>query len=243
MTNTSPLDRSPAVGRPRFECPHCDAFAHQAWAPLVVPGDEDPWEYLDFYHEHPDEESSLMGGRTHIVSRWQCAQCQSCEDWSLWFNDAMIYPHARTGPAPHPEMPQSVRLLYQEAAAVAIASLRAGAAMARTVVERLIKEIDNDAPPRANLETRIARLRPRVSTPLAQLLDVVRVTGNGALHSDDSDIVAFALDDHEGPAAFALLLQAANGLVDELITRPRVTSELWNMLPQTIRDRSQNAAP
>jgi hypothetical protein len=193
--------------------------------------------------EHPGEDSSFQGSHSTIVSRWQCAQCQSCINWSIWLDGVMVYPHARRGPAPHADMPQAARVLYQEAAAVATASLRAGAAMARAVVERLVKEIDDEAPARANLETRIGRLRPRVSTPLAQLLDVVRVTGNGALHSDDSDIVVFALDDQEGPAVFALLLEAANGLVDELITKPRVVSEVWNKLPQAIRDKSQKATP
>ncbi|WP_374754928.1 DUF4145 domain-containing protein [Pseudonocardia sp. N23] len=138
-------------------------------------------------------------------------------------------------------MPKSARELYEEAAAVAVVSRRAGAAMARAALERLIKEIDVSAPPRANLESRIARLKDRVSTPLGQLLDVVRVSGNGALHQSEntSDIVVLALDDRDGPAVLGVLLQTANDLVEELITRPQVAGNLWEKLPESIRTRSQ----
>ncbi len=68
------------------------------------------------------------------------------------------------------------------------------------------------------------------------------MTGNSALHqsaSGASDIVVIVLDDEEGPELLALLLQAANDLVEELITRPRVVAALWQKLPEAVRDRSE----
>lgn len=102
------------------------------------------------------------------------------------------------------------------------------------MLERLIKVVDPDAPPKANLETRIERLRPRMTQPLGELLDVVRVTGNGALHVEDQpgELVVMALHDEEGPELLELLLQAANDLVEELITRPSTTSGLWAKAPR-----------
>jgi hypothetical protein len=46
-----------------------------------------------------------------------------------------------------------------------------------------------------------------------------------------------ALDDHEGPQLLELLLQTANDLVEELVTRPATTSGLWVKLPEGYRNR------
>ncbi|HKO20913.1 MAG TPA: hypothetical protein VJU82_18720, partial [Acidobacteriaceae bacterium] len=86
---------------------------------------------------------------------WNAAKCTSCEQWSVWHLDQMVFPLARLGEQPHADMPEEVRALYQEAAAVAAVSRRAGAALARTTLERLIKYLDPDAPKKANLASRI----------------------------------------------------------------------------------------
>jgi hypothetical protein len=39
------------------------------------------------------------------------------------------------------------------------------------------------------------------------------------------------MDDTTGPELIELMLEAANDLVDELITRPRAVSGYWGMLP------------
>jgi hypothetical protein len=138
-------------------------------------------------------------------------------------------------------MPPSVRELYDEAAAVAPVSRRAGAALARATIERLLKHLDPEAPKRASLEKRIDLIEARVSTTLRELLDIVRITGNGAVHVDDEpeEIVSFALNDKEGAALLELLLDAANQLVDELIARPRNTRTLWDRLPEFVKSKRQ----
>ncbi len=155
----------------------------------------------------------------------------------------MVYPLHRLGDTPHELMPEPVRELYEEAAAVAPVSRRAGAALARATVERLLKELDRDASPRATLEKRIERISQRVSTSLAEQLDIVRIAGNGAVHVDEEpdEIVVIALDDEEGPELLELLLYTANQLVDELIARPARAKNLWNRLPQRVRDKKRAA--
>jgi len=110
-------------------------------------------------------------------------------------------------------------------------------------VERLIKVLDPDGPPREDLSARIARIKSRVTQPLGEMLDVVRVTGNGALHVDEQpgELVVMALDDQDGPQLLELLLQTANDLVEELVTRPSTTSELWAKLPEGVHNRLQPA--
>jgi hypothetical protein len=142
-------------------------------------------------------------------------------------------------------MPPDALPLFKEAAAVATVSRRAGAALARATVERVLKTLDPDAPKGANLEKRIDRIRSKVPATLGQLLDVVRVTANGALHADDqpTETVVIVLDDEVGPAAVELLLEAANYLVAELVTTPRAVQELWDKLPEGVREKAKKASP
>ncbi|MFC6090678.1 hypothetical protein [Saccharothrix lopnurensis] len=108
-------------------------------------------------------------------------------------------------------MPAEVRELFEEARAVAGVSRRAGAALARATVERLIRILDPDAPEKAKLDQRIERIKDRLTPQTAQLLDVLRVTDNGALHVDDEpgELGVTALGDEEGPALLELLLETA----------------------------------
>lgn len=172
---------------------------------------------------------------------WNGARCFSCGKWSVWFDGEMVYPRRSTGTPAHPDMPEPIRELYEEAAAVAAVSRRAGAALARATMERLIKHLDPGAPERAKLEQRIERLRPRVSADLWRMLTVVRVAGNQAVHVEDApgELVILALDDEEGPAILELLLETVNDLVDELITRPKVKKDLFDTLPEQIRAKSE----
>jgi hypothetical protein len=143
----------------------------------------------------------------------------------------------RLGRAAHPDMPLEVRELYEEAAAVAAVSRRAGAAFARVAVERLLRIVDSDAPPRADLAQRIVRITDRISQPLLELLDIVRIAGNGALHVNDVPvtIVITVLSAEDGPELVEMLLDATNRLVDELVARPATIRRLWDTLPPTKR--------
>jgi hypothetical protein len=231
-TSSTPDDRSPALLRPAFYCPHCPALAHHDWVALGYQ-DGNYWASMAYVDE-PDPAGSSMKVRTH---RWHGAQCHGCREWSIWLDDRMVFPQRSAGSPAHVDMPGPVRELYKEAAAVVAVSRRAGAALARATIERLVKELDPEAPRNARLDQRIGRLRERVSTPLGQLLDVVRVVGNGALHADEqsSELLVIALDDTTGPELIELLLQVANDLVDELITRPRTAREYWDRLPDGVK--------
>lgn len=219
-------DRYPQLNQPRFVCPNCGAFAQQDWVGLGYADQHSMWCPLKaVQHEEL------------YKSRWRAAECGSCCQWSIWFDEQMVYPHHHLGAPPHQDMPADVRALYQEAAAVAAVSRRAGAALARATIELLLRVIDPDAPDDARLNKRIERIQGRVSTSLAQLLDVLRFTGNKMLHVEDqpAELVVMALDDEEGPQLVEYLLEATNDLVDELITRPRRANELWDRLPQGVK--------
>lgn len=149
-----------------------------------------------------------------------------------------MFPLTQVGDLPSTDMPPSIRELYEEAATVAAVSPRAGAALARATVERLIKHLDTEAKPGDTLEKRIERLKLRVSSDLRTMLHVVRITGNDILHSAEPGALALmALDDTEGPQLLSLLLETANDLVDELITRQQTVQALHNKLPEWVQEK------
>lgn len=222
-----PDDPRPRLNADAFVCPQCNVFAHQYWSNLTAQSFSIETE------QRPDGTARAL---------WKAALCKRCGKPSIWRDGQMLYPLQRLGDAPHELMPEPVRELYEEAAAVAMVSRRAGAALARATVERLLKHLDPDAK-QANLETRIERISQRVSTPLGQQLDIVRIAGNGAVHPKDEpdEIVVIALSDEDGPALLELLLDTANQLVDELIARPARTQNLWDRLPQWLKDKRRPA--
>lgn len=179
-------------------------------------------------------------------ARWHAAECGSCQQMSIWLDHEMVYPsRQQLGNPPHPDLPPDVRDLYTEAAQVAVPSRRAGAALARAAVEKLLRHLDPDASNSAKLDKRIERIRPKVSATLAKMLEVIRVSGNGAVHVDDEpdDIVVLMLDEDQGPELIEWMLDTINNLADELITWPRQADELFAKLPEKVRAKYPVADP
>jgi hypothetical protein len=152
-----------------------------------------------------------------------------------------MYPASSRVPAPHPEMPVEASELYEEAREVVAISRRAGAALARASLERLLRVL-NPALGRVNLEKRIEDILPRVSSSLGELLTVIRHAGNKSLHVEDDpdELTVLVLDPGEEEVVDYLFI-AVNDLVDELVTRPRRAAELYAKIPQAVRDRVNNS--
>ncbi len=209
-----------------FVCPHCGVRArHSRTEVMRVP---------------------KVGGVVPVEATWRqpfgttawfATLCPNCKGQSVWRGDYMVFPQRRIGPPPHPAMPEDVREIYDEAAFTAAVSRRAGAALARAAIERLIKTVDFTAPAHANLASRIERIRPEVSVSVAQMLDVVRHIGNKMLHGENTpdDLVVLALDDVEGPAVLEQLLVATNDLVEQLIVKRARAAALWEKLPNSVK--------
>lgn len=156
---------------------------------------------------------------------WSAAVCASCHGWNLWDKGTMFYPAIATAPLPSADMPPDVAQIYREARGVAMISPRAAAALLRLAVELLI---DSRVKGADSLNAKIGRLRQSgVPQDVIDALDIVRVTGNNAVHPGQIDVV-----DETADALFRLL----NMLVDQLVTRPREISELRAALPQGARE-------
>ena len=215
----------PTMGATAFHCPRCGAFAHQNWVALHLKGMP-----RDRFDDGPPD-----------YAEWSAATCGRCDGCSIWRADRMVFPQGGPAPLPHDQMPQDAKALYEEAREVVGISRRAGTALARASLERLLRTLDPEAG-NVNLATRIDRMAPRLPEPLKQMLTVIRVAGNGSLHVDDEpdDVLVLVLD----PGAVEvveLVFESINDLVEELIAKPDKVAKLYAKVPSGIRARVEQA--
>ncbi len=165
-------------------------------------------------------------------------RCSHCHGFTYWQGEPsvhegrvlsghMIWPIVLKGPPPHQDMPEAVRLDYEEARKIEGTSPRAAAALLRLAIERLCAEFGATG---RSINDCIADLRRR-GTPdnVRKTLDLIRVVGNNAVHvgefqsAEIADII---------PDLFALM----NWIVEEMISMPRRVNHLIERLPESSRN-------
>ena len=170
-------DRSPALNKENFYCPHCEVYAHQVWNGIYQ-------RSAGFY--------SVVG--------WLTSTCASCGEPAFWLNERLIYPDVRLGRPPHADMPNEVKALYDEARDVSGRSRKSAAALLRLALQHLIDDLE---PGTAPINDKIGALVKRGLHPDVQrAMDVLRVVGNNAVHPGEIDLDA---DDELLPSLFELL--------------------------------------
>jgi hypothetical protein len=133
----------------------------------------------------------------------------------------MYYPDTGTAPFPNPEMPDSVRSLYLESASVASKSPRGAAALLRLAVQLLCKELGEKG---ININDDIKNLVAKGLPDIVQKsLDIVRVTGNEAVHPGQIDT--------DDPEVVARLFDLLNIIVEYMIALPKRVTGLYSGLP------------
>lgn len=179
---------------------------------------------------------------------WAASRCYSCNNYSIWLDQQLAFPDPRLSldepvSEPHEDMPADAAALFNEAVAVLPFSRRAATALSRASMERLVRTLDPECPPRTRLDERLVRLEGRVSSPTMQLLNVLRHAGNTALHGgqDGDESVTIYMNEDRG-AIVETFFHAINALVDELVTRPRLSDALYNELPESVREAYERKA-
>lgn len=134
----------------------------------------------------------------------------------------MVYPHKASAPPPHDDMPEPVLRDYEEARQIASISPRAAAALLRLCIEKLCIHLNAEG---TNINAQIACLvRQGLPPKIAKAMDVVRVTGNNAVHPGQ-------MDDGDIADACGTLFTLVNMIVEDRITRPRMVDEVYASLP------------
>jgi len=191
---------APKVFASPFTCPHCGAIAQQTWWGIH-------WE------------GSKFGDIARNAIR--IGTCTQCSKHTMWIGEQMYYPDTGTAPFPNPEMPDSVRSLYFESASIASKSPRGAAALLRLAVQLLCKELGEKG---ININDDIKNLVAKGLPDIVQKsLDIVRVTGNEAVHPGQIDT--------DDPEVVAKLFDLVNIIVEYMIALPKRVTGLYSGLP------------
>ena len=122
-------------------------------------------------------------------------------------------------------MPADVRQDYDEAARIIAQSPRGAAALLRLAVQKLCIDLGGKG---RKIDDDIKMLVSKGLLPLVQQsLDVVRVTGNNAVHPGQ-----IATDD---PEVAASLFPLVNIIVEQMISAPKQIAALYGGLPEGAR--------
>lgn len=191
-----------------YTCPHCGAIAQQNWWGIS-------WNKTTYGPEHNEV---------------RVAKCVHCENHSLWVEELMVYPDNVNAPKPNDDMPASVKQFYTEAASIYQKSPRGAAALLRLGIQILCKELGESG---TNINSDIKHLVAKGLPPIVQQsLDIVRVTGNEAVHPGQIDT--------DDPKVVGSLFELTNIVVQYMISLPKQVSELYSTLPEDKVDAIQN---
>lgn len=196
---------APGITEKSFTCPHCGVLARQyKWGHAL----DKPTQ--NFYQEHNVSDAPL-----------KVSVCENCGDNCLWVGKHYIFPDRGNAPRPNTDMPTEVRADYQEAARIYDKSPRGAAALLRLAIQKLMVSLGQ---PGKNINDDIAALVVKgLPSQIQQALDVVRVTGNNAVHPGQLD----ANDTQVAEQLFPLV----NVIVEYQISLPARIQEMYNALP------------
>jgi hypothetical protein len=246
---------APRVGLSSYSCPHCGAVAHQYWyralitsvpkgnAPSVLRiseiafdpesvGDDEVranlMKFLERFEKNALTCRTLqfsIGSTAEMVNFW-FSQCHSCDGFTIWFEDKILYPAFQSEISAHEDMPASVKADFDEAVSIIALSPRGAAALLRLCIQKLMIELEF---PGENLNDDIGALvKKGLDWRIQQALDVVRVIGNNAVHPGEIDLT----DDH---ATAIELCSLVNIIVASMISVPKRIDEMYASLPTTAR--------
>ncbi|MFZ5353442.1 MAG: DUF4145 domain-containing protein [Bacillota bacterium] len=199
-----------------FNCPFCNAYSHQKWRLII---------------EAKNMLGSTYHDSIHVNNTYICT-CEKCKKHSIWIYQnnqvvRMVYPLVCTAPLASPDMPKDCINDYNEARNIFTFSPKASAALLRLVLQKLCINLGEEG---KHLNTDIANLIKNGLPPSTQkAFDIVRVVGNNAVHPGE-----ICIDDNE-EIAF-MLFKLINIIVEYMITRPKEIDDLYDILPEEVRN-------
>src|SRR5260221_6316518 len=122
-----------------FNCPHCQAYAHQTWLISISGTIQGKRQTLALDAHTPN--TPIIGPTRLLSQGFSASQCAHCHKFALWSNMGMIYPNATTAPLPNEDMPDEIKEDFNEARQVFPISPRSTAALLRLVIQKLCKHL------------------------------------------------------------------------------------------------------
>lgn len=198
----------------KYTCPHCNTLSQM---------DKGGHHFRSDEYSMPHNGMSVIKYHNDITIH----RCECCGKKIIWIDDNYIYPDIIPEEA-NPDMPESVKQLYNEAALIANKSPRAACALLRLAIDRLCNELgETDRDINKNIGALVAKGLPQ---SVQKALDIVRVVGNKAVHPGQ---IVFDVDDN---ATATMLMHLLNMIVTRMITEPNEIDSLYQGLPESVKD-------
>ncbi len=190
-----------------YNCPHCHAYAKQGWGNVL--------RYIK-QANHGKIDGARIG------------TCDHCGDFTIWLDNKMIYPLTSNSPFPNADLPDEIKIDFEEARQIQSLSPRGCAALLRLCIQKLCIHLGEKG---KNINDDISSLVDKgLSVKIQQALDIVRVVGNNAVHpgkidlKDDTDISNRLFD-------------LVNLIGEVMITQPKHIDNLYNsILPESQKE-------
>ncbi len=187
-----------------FHCPHCNVYANQTWANLFRGGSG----------------NSIKINNMEVTT----STCWHCKEATLWLSDKTLYPPVLIYPPPNSDLSDEVKNVFNEAARIAGQSPRAACALLRLAVEILLKQLGEAGTINEGISNLVANgLDPQIQ----QSLDILRITGNNAVHPGEIDI--------DDTTDVLNLFELINVIAEALISQPNRIQEMYENLPDESR--------
>lgn len=255
MSFANPKFVAPSITEKAFNCPHCGALAKQFWHNVLaepmesdhVPVSLTPEGAENFASGMEDKklQTSLREWARRVAKKLpfldekrrdpygndvynlSLSKCFNCNDISIWISERLAYPTASNIIPPNPDLPDDAKFDYREAASIIEQSPRGAAALLRLAIQKLCVHLGGTG---KNINDDIAKL---VSNGLDQRvqrsLDIVRVTGNNAVHPGEMDL-------RDNREIAEKLFNLVNLIADIMISQPNQISSIYDSLPEGARD-------
>ena len=150
------------------------------------------------------------------------SRCHSCDAFSVWIENALVFPVTQSTITPHDDMPADVKADFIEAASIVDKSPRGAAALLRLAVQKLMLHLGQDA---RDINTAIGNLvRNGLDERVQKSLDVVRVIGNNAVHPGEIDMT-------DGRDVAMTLFSLVNIIVQSTVSTKKQIDAMYQALP------------
>lgn len=191
-----------------FICPHCNAYAQQNWS----------WHQLN---NHKYISFSI---------------CSHCFKEAIWVDQTkrMVYPNIISAPIAHEDMPEDIKVIYDEAREVSSISPRASAALLRVALEKLTAHLGETS---GTLNARIKKLKDKgLPSRVIDCLDIVRINANeGGSHAGEIDLTG-----EDNQEIVNQLFWLINFIIEKTITENKQIDSMFESLPENKKDGIKN---
>ena len=179
---------------------------------------------------------SQSGNSSAELVNVSLSQCFSCDGFSIWVKDKLMYPATETAFIAHEEMPEAVKDDFNEAASIVDKSARGAAALLRLAIQKIVIELGEKGELIFQSRHREAgrERQDHISHP-ASFGCCSGVVGNNAVHPGTIDL-------NDDKSVATNLFGLVNVIVEAAIATPKHIKAMYEtVVPESARDAIREA--